>query len=647
MTTPLLQLEQIGRIYRSGDTVVRALDDVSLTIGHGEFVAIMGQSGSGKSTLMNILGCLDRATGGTYRIMGQDVSALEPDALAALRRDTFGFVFQRYNLLTTATARENVEIPALYAGIPRQERLTRSQSLLTRLGLGERSGHKPGQLSGGQQQRVAIARALVNDPPVILADEPTGALDSRSGQDVMTLLKSLHAEGRTVILITHDENVAMNAKRIIRISDGRISEDSSPEGSALSVEQHRALDTATDHTISLSAELSESTRTAFRALRVNLFRTLLTLLGIIIGVAAVVTMLAIGQGSKQKVLDQISAMGTNLLSIRPGAEGMRSSGDVATLTVADGDALTAIPNVETVVPERQGRQTLRFGNRDYATSVTGTGTGMPQARDWPLAQGQFFTDRDLSSYTPVIVLGQTVVKTLFPDGENPVGQYVLVKNIPFEVIGVLSAKGATGWGGDQDDAAFVPVTTGLVRLFGQSYINSMTIKVKNLDIIDETQEAIRQALLARHRTEDFNIRNMASLMEMATETQNTLTILLGAVAAISLLVGGIGVMNIMLVSVTERTREIGIRMATGARRRDIMLQFNTEAAVVCIIGGLLGIACGLMAGWILSFFSVTVVFSPGPGLLAFSCAVMTGLLFGYLPARKASRLDPVVALSSE
>lgn len=642
MTTPLLELTNISRHYDSGDNQVRALDDVSLSIWPGEFVAIMGQSGSGKSTLMNIIGCLDRPSSGSYRVLGREAASLEPDDLAGLRSQTFGFIFQRYNLLANASAEENVEIPALYAGLSRDKRLTRARELLAKLGLGERTDHRPGQLSGGQQQRVAIARALMNNPPVILADEPTGALDSRSGQDVMALLKELHGEGRTIILITHDENVARHAKRIIRIQDGKVLEDSGR------IENTTGVSTAatTYGGTSISAEGTEAVKTAVRALRANIFRTALTLLGIVIGVAAVIIMLAVGNGSKQSVLDQISTMGTNLLNIRPGAPGIRSSGDIATMSMDDALAIEALDNVSVVVPERSGRKTLRFGNTDYATSIQGVGAGFPIARDWPVTQGSFFNAKDMESYAPVIVLGETVRKTLFPD-TDAVGQYVLVGNIPFQVIGVLASKGAAPWGGDQDDAAYVPVTTGMIRLFGTSYLNSITVKITNVDVITQTETDITDLLKQRHGTEDFSVRNTASFLEMATETQNTLTMLLGAVAAISLLVGGIGVMNIMLVSVTERTREIGIRMATGARRRDIMLQFNTEAAVVCTIGGIMGLAIGFSVGAALTLFEVKVLFSPGPAILAFACAVGTGLLFGYLPARKASRLDPVVALSSE
>ncbi len=640
--TVLIDIDNIKRHYQSGDTTVRALDGVSLQIGTGEFVAIMGQSGSGKSTLMNILGCLDRPTGGRYRIAGTDAAGLGSDALAALRRRTFGFVFQRYNLLATATAEENVSIPGLYEGLSRPARQRRARSLLARLGLGDRGDHRPSQLSGGQQQRVAIARALMNDPPVILADEPTGALDSRSGEEVMNLLKQLHGEGRTIILITHDEKVAAHAHRVIRIHDGRITEDSGApagvQGTSISAHGGGA---------GLWTDIAESFITAVRALRVNIFRTALTLLGIIIGVAAVVTMMAVGNGSKQKVLDQISAMGTNVLSIRPGVAGFRGSGDIATLVPSDAEALAAISNIDAIVPERSGRSTLRYGSLDYASSISGVGVSMPVVRDWPLAKGSFFNQRDVNNNATVVVLGKTVADTLFPHGEEPVGKYVLVSNIPFEVIGVLSVKGATPWGSDQDDAAFIPYTTGITRLFGQNYLSNITIKVTDLDKIETTESEIRQLLISRHRTEDFMIRNTASIMEMATATQNTLTILLGAVAAISLLVGGIGVMNIMLVSVTERTREIGIRMATGARMRDIMLQFNIEAAVVCIIGGLLGLALGYAAGIGVSMLDVNVVFSAMPAILAFSSAVLTGILFGYLPARKAAKLDPVVALASE
>ncbi len=639
--TALLELRNILKHYNSGENMVRALDGVSLIINKGEFIAIMGQSGSGKSTLMNIIGCLDKPSKGQYLVNGVDAAALGSDELASLRRQTFGFIFQRYNLLATATAEENVEIPCIYSGISKAERITRARNLLGKLGLAERSDHKPGQLSGGQQQRVAIARALVNNPPVILADEPTGALDSKSGEEVMELLKNLHSEGRTIILITHDEKVASHAERVIRISDGKIVEESN---SPVPAKDTLYRDTASASTA--LPDISEATKMAMRSLRVNLFRTALTLLGIVIGVAAVVTMLAIGAGSKQNILDQISSMGTNILSIRPGMPGFRGSGDITTLTMDDAKAILEIPNVEATVAERSGQYTLRYGSIDYAAGVTGTGPSFPTVNNWVIDTGGFFTERDVTGYAPVAVLGQTVISNLFPDGEDPVGKYILIKNVPFEVIGTLKSKGA-GWGGDQDNAVWIPVTTGMVRLFGLNYVNSVTVKIKDINQMDATQQQITSMLVERHRKEDFNIRNMTSLLETVNQTQDTLTYLLGAVAAISLLVGGIGVMNIMLVSVTERTREIGIRMATGARKRDILLQFNTEAAVVCAVGGVMGILLGLAVGFILKAFGIAVIFTALPALLAFSCAFGTGLLFGYLPAKKAANLDPVIALSSE
>ncbi|MFZ4761462.1 MAG: MacB family efflux pump subunit [Alphaproteobacteria bacterium] len=648
MNVPLLDIQHAQRFFNRGDNEVKALDDVSLTVHQGEYIAIMGQSGSGKTTLMNIIGCLDRLSGGSYHVLGQDVSQLDADALARLRRETFGFIFQRYHLLSNETALENVEIPAIYAGTERRQRTERATLLLEKLGMAERNNHHPNQLSGGQQQRVAIARALMNNPPLILADEPTGALDSKSGQDVMALLHDLHSAGHTIVLITHDEKVARHAERIIRLQDGKIVQEEiiTPPSSTLStMPPINAAQIPQQAELSSLKSMEEAVHMALKSLRMNLYRTALTLLGIIIGVAAVVTMLAVGTGSKQSVLDQISAMGTNLLFVRTGAPGMRSSGDIATLVPADAIALSHLPNVMAAVPGRSSRMTVRYEETDYQTIIQGVGAAFPDVRDWPVAEGIFFTERDIATYAPVALLGQTVRNILFAPDDNPIGQFIMVKNIPMQIIGTLSPKGANAFGSDQDDAVFIPYSTGLIRLFGKNFLSDITIKVADIKNIDTTQEAVRQTMLARHRVEDFNIRNMASVIATATATQDTLTLLLGVVAAISLIVGGIGVMNIMLVSVTERTREIGIRMATGARMKDIMLQFNTESVVVCAVGGVLGVSLGFALGFILQASGMRVIFSLGPPLLAFGCACATGIVFGYLPARKAAKLDPVIALS--
>jgi macrolide transport system ATP-binding/permease protein len=643
---PAIELEGVTKTYRTGPLAVEVLHGVSLAIYPGEFVAIMGASGSGKSTLMNILGCLDRPTTGTYRFMGEDVSGLGPDELAQLRREAFGFVFQSYNLIATATAAENVEVPAVYAGIPAPERHRRATALLDSLGLADRVGHRPSELSGGQQQRVSIARALMNGGRIILADEPTGALDSASGEEVMRLLEELSQRGHTIILITHAPEVARHARRTIELKDGRIVNDSGPGPTvplaSAAMPRPRAG--------AFAADALEAAKTAVRALRANLFRTVLTLLGIVIGVASVIAMLAVGDGAKRSVLERISAMGTNLLIVRPWSptqRGYGGAGTIATLVPADAEAIAELANVSVAVPEQSGSATIRYGTADYQTSVSATTAEYPLVRGWTVAQGTFFPPSDVRNYGTVIVLGRTVADAIFPPGVDPVGRHVLVNNVVFQVVGVMTARGASPWGSDQDDIAFVPLTTGSLRLFGQRHVRLITVAVEDIAEIDATQDEVNALLLARHRTTDFQIRNMAQVIETAAETQSTLTILLGSIAAIALLVGGIGVMNIMLVSVTERTREIGIRMATGARMRNIQQQFLTEALVVSLIGGLIGVAVGLAAAAIIAAFGTPIEYSAGPVLLAFGCAFATGLVFGFMPARKASRLDPVVALAAE
>ncbi len=650
---PLIELRKIHRTFTTdGGVEVHALRGIDLKIYPGEFLAIVGQSGSGKSTLMNLLGCLDRPTEGTYLFAGRDIKSFDADGLAWLRREAFGFVFQSYNLLGNATAEENVEVPAVYAGLSHKERRVRGEALLTSLGLGERLDHRPTQLSGGQQQRVSIARAMMNGGQVILADEPTGALDSQSGVEVMALLESLAREGHTVILITHDSEVAAHADRIIEFRDGEIISDTGPAEGVVNPEKNRELrDLFLSRKItSPLAGVSEALRMALRSLRANIFRTILTLLGIVIGVASVVAMLAIGEGARQDIVDRISQIGTNRLTLQPARISGQRRSMPSTLTLEDAEAISDdLPNILGTLPQLQGNYTVRFQRQDYSTSVTAVTHNMPEVNNWPLASGVFYTREDSVDYTPVAVLGSTVANEIFPNGENPLGEYILIKNIPFQVIGVLTSKGGSGGfnGGDQDDAVFVPFKTGALRLMGQNYANNISVFVDDIDQIEQTERNLIEYMIARHGTEDFRIFNSAELLETVSASQDTFTILLGSVAAISLLVGGIGVMNIMLVSVTERTREIGIRMATGARQTDIMSQFLSEAIVVSGIGGIIGVLTGVAVGYILIAFEVSIKFTSMPMILAFCCATATGLVFGFAPARKAARLDPVVALANE
>jgi macrolide transport system ATP-binding/permease protein len=654
MSTPLIELIDIRKSYGGvGTPKVDILHGISISIHPGEFVAIVGASGSGKSTLMNILGCLDRPTSGSYRFAGKDVAELDSDELAWLRREAFGFVFQGYHLIPSGSAQENVEMPAIYAGIDASERHARASALLGRLGLASRTGNRPHQLSGGQQQRVSIARALMNGGHIILADEPTGALDSHSGTEVMALLDELASQGHVIILITHDREVAARAQRVIEIRDGLIIGDSAGEqpaidqGQGLQAEQLRQrLDRGATLRGAWKGELLEALQAAWRVMWVNRFRTALTLLGIVIGVASVVVMLAVGEGSKRQVMAQMAAFGSNILYLngKPATLGEPAG----TITLDDVAAIGELPQVKHVMPVIGEKLMVRHGNNSQRFYVGGNNTFFPEIFNWPAAQGSFYSESDEANAAAVAVIGQKVREKMLDPGRDPLGQYILIGNVPFQVIGILAGKGASSGDQDSDGRIAVPYSAAAIRLFGQRDPDYIAVAALDSTRVNQAEAAIDQLLRQRHNgRQDFELTNDAALIQAEARTQNSLSLMLGAIAAISLLVGGIGVMNIMLMTVRERTREIGIRMATGARQRDILRQFLSEAVMLSMVGGLAGIVLALAIGGGLMLAEVAVAFALPAMLGAFACAVITGIVFGFMPARKAARLDPVKALTSE
>ncbi len=696
----VIQVENLTRTFVLGDVKVEALRGISLTIQPGEFVAIMGSSGSGKSTLMNVLGCLDRPTSGHYLLEGVDVAALREQDLARIRSERLGFVFQSFNLLARTSAIENVGLPLYYAssGPARSAvRTERARAALKFLGLGDRERNTPGQLSGGQQQRVAIARALINSPSLLLADEPTGNLDTRTSHEIMDTLVSLnHDQGVTIVLVTHEADIAAYADRIVTMRDGQIISDERVERPAVSPRLPVGKPSPLPRSHEKEASpIPAGTHLSFvlmvlaaaaQAIGRNKMRSALTMLGVFIGVAALITMVAIGQGANEAVRKQIESLGTNVVVILPGAltsGGIRAGfGSASTLTVSDALAIRredpAVAQVGYLI--RQQAQ-VQYASQNWTTNIQGVSASYPPITNWQIANGRGITAEDDTKAALVVVIGQTVYRQLFALGENPIGAFIQVKSVPLQVIGVLVAKGQSAFGTDQDDLVMMPFTTAERKVLGvaaptqaqtplnwpylpppnpynlqarlEGFANQIFVQAVSQP---QVQTAIHQAtdtLIRRHRIKpgevnDFDVRNLSQFVETAQNSSRIMALLLAAVASISLIVGGIGIMNILLVSVTERTREIGLRMAIGARRLHVLLQFLAEAVFLSVSGGLAGIVMGITASVSISLISgwLAPISLPAiAGGFLFSAAV--GVFFGYYPARKAAHLDPIEALRYE
>ena len=643
----LIECKNINRYFGSGANRVHVLKDVSLSIEKGDFVAIIGQSGSGKSTLMNILGCLDSATSGSYQIDGIETAKMEPDELAALRRERFGFIFQRYNLLGSLTARDNVALPAVYMGMGGKERSNRAEKLLQDLGLEGKEGNKPSELSGGQQQRVSIARALMNGGEIIFADEPTGALDTASGKNVIEIIQKLHKEGHTVIMVTHDPGIAAIANRIIEIRDGEIISDSSknPEIPESKIERIKEKSSW----LFYYDQFVEAFKMSVQAIMAHKMRSLLTMLGIIIGIASVVSVVALGNGSEKKILADISAMGTNTISIFPGRGfGDRRSGRIKTLTIDDAKVIAKQSYVASATPQTTSGGTLTYRNTDLSASLYGVGEQYFDVRGLKLESGRLFDEGDVKEDAQVVVIDQNTKEKLFGADVNPLGKTVLFNKRPLTVIGVMQ-KEENSFGNADVLMLWSPYTTVMHQITGESHTNSITVKIKDDANTQVAEKGLTELLKTRHGTEDFFMNNSDSIKQMVETTTGTMKLLISSIALISLVVGGIGVMNIMLVSVTERTKEIGVRMAIGARRNNILQQFLIEAVLICIIGGLVGVGLSTLISLVFNHFvtEFPMEISIGSVIGAVVCSTAIGVAFGFMPANKASKLNPIDALSKD